>query len=44
MNGQVQALQLLGIEVYAICKQQILLFLGLNGIWGLTSDLVVILV
>lgn len=44
MNGQVQALQLLGIEDYAICKHEILLFLGLNGIWGLTSDLVVILV
>lgn len=42
MSGQVQTLQLLRIEDYAICEHQTPFFLGLYGIWGLTSDLVVI--
>ena len=44
MSGQVQTLQLLGTEDYAVCEHQIPLFLGLYDTWGLTSDLVVITV
>lgn len=44
MSDQVQTLQQLGAEGYAMCEHQVLLFLDLYDIWGLTADLVVLTV